>query len=202
MQERVMRRFLSALMTFIFAVVLGHFTALHLIPNIIMDKAIASMEARGVELGSFLAIARTTPQTQTVVRPSPDLAYSICRFDFTDDESLWVNAGRFGDYTSVSFFDARTNNFASIRIEDKTHPHWGTQILLHPPGKEPFRSSVFPAPQFEAPTRKGLILIRRLAPTNTDFDAAAIAARGDRCETIADKVVYLMGPESTELQLK
>lgn len=197
-----MRHFLTALSTFMLATILGHFASLHLVPNIIMGKAMASMEARGVELGSFLAIARTTPQTQTVVRPSPDLAYSICRFDFTDDESLWVNVGRFGDYTSVSFFDARTNNFASVRIEDSSHPHWGSQILLHPPGKTSFESSIFPAPQFEAPTRKGLILIRRLAPTKTEFDAAAIIARGDRCETVADQVVALMELNKPEPQLK
>ncbi|MGB0907012.1 MAG: DUF1254 domain-containing protein [Maricaulaceae bacterium] len=176
-----MRRFILLVVIFVLAAILGHFVVLRLVPSVIMNKAMEQMEARGVTLHSFTLAPRTTPQTQTVVRPSPDLAYSICLFDLSVGQSLRVKTGLYDDYASVSFFDARTNNFASVRVGAGLDPAQGSDILLHAAGKPALSVSEFAGPQFNAPSQRGLILIRRLAPTQALFKNVAEIASADMC---------------------
>lgn len=181
-----MKHVVGAAFIFIVMALIGHGVTVHMIPVIIMNKAIDKMEDRGVKLHEFSLAQRTTPQTQSVVRPSPDLAYSICRFDLSGDALLKVNAGIYDDYSSVSFFDMRTNNFATVRVGAGGFPSSGSQILLRAPGSAPIGDTQFAGPQFETPTKRGLILIRRLAPTQQAYDEVARIAQQDRCAFIAD----------------
>ncbi|MGB3754558.1 MAG: DUF1254 domain-containing protein [Parerythrobacter sp.] len=81
-----------------------------------MNRVEARLTALGTPQHAFRLAPRMTPQTQTVVRPSPDLAYSICLYDLTAaPEGLLVTMAAFDDYASLSFFDARTDNFATVR---------------------------------------------------------------------------------------
>jgi len=176
-----MKRFIFLTLAFAAAALIGHLVVLQAIPGLIMSTAMERMEARGVALHQFNLAPRTTPQTQTVVRPSPDLAYSICRFDLSDDEILLVRAGLYDDYASVSFFDARTNNFATVRVGAGDNPSSGSQVLLRAPGGPKADSASFPGLQVEAPTQRGLILIRRLAPTKADYEHVASIASTDSC---------------------
>ncbi|MCI4645561.1 MAG: DUF1254 domain-containing protein, partial [Hyphomonadaceae bacterium] len=92
---------------------------LHKMPGLIMSRAMVKMEASGIALHDFTLAPRMTPQTQTVVRPSPDLAYSICLFEFGADlTELDIRIAAYDGMSSVSFFDAKTNNFAVHRVPE------------------------------------------------------------------------------------
>jgi hypothetical protein len=78
------------------------------------------------------------------------------------------------DYQSLSFFDARTDNFATLRGAGKA-----VAVDLLPPGSAPRSGAII------SPTAKGVILIRRLAPNADRFAAAAAAGQGDTCRLAA-----------------
>lgn len=166
-----MKRGLGPLLVLLVTVAAAHALTLHLAPAVIMDRAMAALEARGVALHAFTTPTRVTPQSQSIVRSSPDLYYALCRFDLDrPGASLTVRMAAWPDYQSLSFFDARTDNFAVLRGTGKT-----VAVRLLPPGSAPVAGAIV------SPTARGVILIRRLAPDAARFAAAAEAGKGDAC---------------------
>lgn len=166
-----MKRAAVLLGLFVACAGMGHALTLWLAPPLIMGRAMAAMEDRGIALHRFVLAPRITPQTQTVVRPSPDLAYSVCRYDFSADiDALELTMAPGAQYASLSLFDARTDNFATFRDEGE-----GASLRLLPPGSRPRDGALV------SPSERGLILIRRLAPRDADYRAVRAIARGDRC---------------------
>lgn len=166
-----MKRWVGPFAVFVLCAVAAHGLTLMQAPGFIMARAMDALEARGVALHAFTTPARVTPQTQAVVRSSPDLYYALCRYDLSDDGAqIQVTMAAWPDYQSLSFFDARTDNFATIRGT-------GRQIALRllPPGSSPEEGAIV------SPSAKGVILIRRLAPDSARFAAAAEASKGDAC---------------------
>ena len=181
-----MKRFFALLIVFLLSVFVGHFFLLHSVPSFIMGKAMTSMETRGIELHKFTLVPRSTPQTQSVVRPSPDLAYSICLYDFSEGGVIEISAAPYDDYASVSFFDARTNNFATVRVgvyaDKQPDKSMGETIRLYAPGELIAKLPVDWELDLESPTDRGIILIRRLAPTLQAYEKVAEISREDRCQ--------------------
>ena len=111
-----MKRWLGPLAALLVVAAATHAAALHFAPAFIMSRAMDALAARGVALHRFTTPARITPQTQTVVRSSPDLYYALCRYDLSNPGvQLDVRIGDWPDYQSLSFFAAQTDNFATIR---------------------------------------------------------------------------------------
>lgn len=165
-----MRRWVGPMAVLLGSAIATHFIILQQAPKIIMDKAMQRLAERGVPLDRFILAPRITPQTQTVVRPSPDLAYSICRYDFSRaDGPLKVVMAPYSDYSSLSFFDARTDNFLTLRGDSEPR-----SVLLAGPDS---RGNALP----KSPTDKGLVLIRRLAPDQTAYDKVVRIAEEDVC---------------------
>lgn len=81
-------------------------------------------------------------------------------------------------YVSVSVFAANTDNVA---VMDSLRSPEGIRFILQ---KE--RKLVHPGdvPVIYTPTERGIILDRRLAPTQAEFDRADKARRGDRCAPV------------------
>ena len=242
-----MKHFMIYSLLLIAATLTGHMATLYLVPEFIMDRTFKSMEARGITPHSFNLAPKATPESQTVVRPSPDLAYSICLFDFTDNPNpLHVtaahrngnpsshkpsaNGGSTGTntaYASISFFDARTNNFATIRVQENnqgnnqenTRPGNDenngenndgnngtgnrannqahnknsntTSTILLPPGagpdmvlkgNSPLSVNAETVRIINSPTKRGIILIRRLAPGEDEYLRVKATAPLDQCQ--------------------
>jgi uncharacterized membrane protein len=153
------------------SVIGAHAATLYLAPGVIMERAMQALEERGVTLHAFTAPQRVTPQSQSVVRSSPDLYYALCRYDLGEaGQKLTVKMAAWPDYQSLSFFDARTDNFATLRGIGKA-----VAVRLLAPGSAPQDGAIV------SPTAQGVILIRRLAPDSGRFAAAASAAKGDHC---------------------
>ncbi|MEM1194559.1 MAG: DUF1254 domain-containing protein [Pseudomonadota bacterium] len=166
-----MKRWIGPLLVLAITGVAGHWATLAYAPSVIMNGALAAMEERGIAEHAFTTPQRITPQTQAVVRSSPDLYYSLCRYDLSAPGSvLTVTMGAWPDYQSLSFFDGNTNNFLKERGEGKA-----VEVRLVAPGAK------FSGAQ-ESPTLRGIVLIRRLAPTATLFAKAQEASAGDACE--------------------
>ncbi len=166
-----MKRWLGPVALLVVTALAAHWATLHYAPSLIMDRTLSALKNRGVAEHAFTTPQRITPQTQAVVRSSPDLFYSLCRYDLSAPGSrLTVTMGEWPGYQSLSFFDAKTNNFVTYRGTGEA-----VSVMLEPPGSGSKSEAI------TSPTSRGVILIRRLAPTQELFDAATLAAEKDRC---------------------
>ncbi len=166
-----MKRWIGPVLVLLVCAAGAHALTLHFAPSVIMDRAMAVLAERGVALHAFTTTPRVTPQTQHVVRSSPDLFYALCRYDLSAPSSqLAVTMGNWPDYQSLSFFDARTDNFATLRGTGRQ-----IAVRLLPPGSAPEPGAIV------SPSAKGVILIRRLAPDAARATAAAEAGKADAC---------------------
>lgn len=160
-----MKKWLGPLALCLVLGVVTHLIVIYSAPPLIMDRAFTMLEKRGTPTHDFELAPRMTPETQSVVRPSPDLAYSICMFDLSQaPNGVQVTMAAYDGYSSLSFFDAQTNNFLTQRGEGKQH-----KIVLNADN---------------APSEKGVILIRRLAPSQEAYDAVVGVAPGDECRAL------------------
>lgn len=181
-----MRKIFLSVLILLITVVITHSLTLKSVPTIIMKKTIEAMEQRGIAYDKFTLVPKLTPETQTVVRPSPDLAYSICLFNFRKSpRPLEIHAAAWDHYGSVSFFDAHTNNFATVRVEQVQGQGKGETIILSSPHAD--TNEIVARDDhhsFVAPTQTGIILIRRLAPSAALYDKVSALSEYDRCKTL------------------
>ena len=168
-----MNRWIAPLATLAFAAITAHFAVLYAAPGIIMNTALDTLEGRGIAQHAFTSPVRITPQSQAVVRSSPDLFYSLCRYDLSEPGSvLHVSMAEWPGYQSLSFFDANTNNFVTRR---------GTNQRIDEQLTGPDKAS---SGTLDSPTQRGVVLIRRLAPSQELFDQAQQISADDRCELV------------------
>ncbi|MEM9054637.1 MAG: DUF1254 domain-containing protein [Pseudomonadota bacterium] len=163
------------------AAIAAHFATLHLVPSVIMNRAQSVMAERGVPLYQWTASPRQTPQTQTVVRPSPDLSYAVCRFN-TEDGPVLLSAPAWDDYGSLSVFDKQTNNVLVANLSGQS-----ASVILYPYGQPPesdgrrYNGSNVRMIEVQG---EGIALIRRLAPNQQKYDQAATLAADSQCAQI------------------
>jgi len=138
----------------------------------------AAMERIGAGAANAWAHApRVTEASRNVVRPSPDLAYSACVYDLSHGP-VRISAGAWDAYMSLSLYSANSDNY--FVLSDRESPG-GIEIVLVRNARD--------APQganqiVVSPSRRGVALVRRLAPTPDRFAAAEQARRGDICATV------------------
>ncbi|MEM1086174.1 MAG: DUF1254 domain-containing protein [Pseudomonadota bacterium] len=174
-----MRR-LVAFLLFIIAAIGGHALTLHLVPSVIMDTAQSRLADQGLPLHQWAASPRMTPQTQTIVRPSPDLSYSVCRFDVRDGPVL-ISAPGWDGYGSLSIFDDRTNNVFVANLDGEN-----AEVLILPLSDK----DALITPDLADKERVliaeglGLALIRRVAPDAQLHEAAVSLIDQSTCKVI------------------
>ncbi len=193
-----MKKVAPFILIFIISAITSHIISIQSLPGKIMDVAMAKLvKERGVPLHQFVLSPRVTPQNQSIVRPSPDLAYSVCRFDFSRiNGGLEIFAASTDSYGPVSFYDANTNNFDTRRVPEITsqerRPN-GLRLYLvreenNIPGMQYFTGKSTGdgnAMVVLTPTSTGLVLIRRLSPTQDDYNDVAAIAEQDRCSPVS-----------------
>ncbi len=173
-----MRRFIPGLVMLIIAAAVTHLLVLKASPSFVMSKARSAFQEGGMSLNHWVGSPRITPQTQTVVRPSPDLAYAICLFDVSDGP-VSISAPAWDEYGSLSIFDEQTNNIyvTSLKASDAAP----TRILVaknrySEPGGQ---ANGVPIVMIGG---EGLALVRRLAPTAEAYARASGLVAPAVCE--------------------
>jgi uncharacterized membrane protein len=127
----------------------------------------------GAAVNAMLHGERATHTSRTVVRPSPELLYSICWYDLSKGPVRVVSGAPKGTYWSVALYRDNTDNFF-VTNDSKTGGERADLLLYHAPqmagGKAEFEAAYGPAKRpelaaaqgVESPSAKGLILIRTL----------------------------------------
>ncbi len=152
--------------------VLTHLALIHSAPRIAMGVAIERLSAGGANSWRFAD--RVTPLSRTIVRPSPDFAYSACAYDLAQGP-LTLRVAPWGSYWSLSLYAASSDNYFVIGDREARN---GAEITLVREGR---RAPQDAAHLVESPSRRGIALIRRLAPTLESYNAAARVADNDVC---------------------
>lgn len=154
--------------------VVAHLGAVWAAPYLLMRVATERLQMGSEErINSMRQPNRVTEAARAVVRPSPDLAYSICTFDLSQGP-LRLRAAAWDDYMSLSIFAANSD---VVFVRNDRQSAGAIEITLALDGqhvrgdREVVRS----------PSRTGIALVRRLAPDEARFNAATVAAAGDIC---------------------
>lgn len=166
-------RIILPLIVFVFCVLLGHSVVINGIPGFIMGKAHQTFEAQGVPETEWVGSPRQSPQTQRIVRPSPDLAYAVCRFDTTSGP-VFISAPTWDGYGSLSIFNDQTDN---VFVADLGPNSDFTGIEV----RRPAENSAQDALTLDG---RGIALIRRLAPQEDAYETASALVAEAVCTSL------------------
>jgi uncharacterized membrane protein len=163
-----------------------HIASIHFLPHMVMNRAMAQMGA----VNTIHHGARATAEIHGVVRPSPDLLYSVCPFDLSKAPLRVTAPVPPGTYWSVSMFDDKTNNF--FVLNDRQAKDGKVDLLVYGPGQM-FVSSYLPPEHpppwkyVSSPSARGLVLFRTLVDNEKDITALEAARRKAKCWLSADR---------------
>lgn len=156
-----------------------HLVVIAAAPRVVMWVAERRIEDRAGGTNVWLHADRVTPQTQEVVRSSPDLAYSACVWDLSGGP-VRITAPAWDDYFSLSLYDSRTNNFFVANGVDTGGGR--VDVLLATQDEAADLSSTDGTRIVVAPSATGIALLRYLAPTPSAFARADALRRSAVCE--------------------
>jgi len=156
--------------TLLIAIVV-HVVSLLLLPRLIMMRTMAAMTRMAADNTIFYP-PRPTAKARSIVRPSPDLLYSICVYDLgRAGGALRISTHDMPNtYWSVSVFDADTNNFYALN--DRQAKTSAADFLLAAKGASITARQL---PVIAAPTDRGIVLFRTLVNDErrlSEIDAA------------------------------
>jgi uncharacterized membrane protein len=142
----------TALGTLVVAVVV-HVVTLVAIPLVIMSAAMAKFPVNELSMAP-----KTTAGNRLVVRPCPDLVYSVAPYDVSKGSVLFTAQVPVDTYWSVSLYNQDTDNFFVINDRQiKSNPY---SLLLVKQGmkyENPANAQVV-----VTPGDRGLLLVRHL----------------------------------------
>ncbi len=173
-----MRKLLPWLAATLAVAVAVHLATMWYLPQIVMGRAMAQMGA----VNTIHHGQRASAEIHGVVRPSPDLLYSVCPFDLSKGP-LHVQAPvPAGTYWSVSMFDDATNNF--FVLNDRQTKSGTVDLLIFGPGamvKIPFVPHEGAPQLVVSPSLRGLVVFRTLIADEKNLAAIDTVRRQAKC---------------------
>ena len=159
-----MTRWIGPLIVAVIAALAGWYGTLAATPMVIMDRAWEQLAAQS-GFNRMTHAPLVTAERQTIVRPSPDLAYSVCAFDLTRGPIKVYAHPVPGHYWSLTVFDSETN--VAFVESDRDSKGEAVEIVL---------ATVDQVTQgdvrrIDLPSAKGVALLRVLLNDAADFDA-------------------------------
>lgn len=168
---------MTRLFHWLLSVLLGaafvHLVALAALPYLVMSRLIVE-RSRNPGENVFFHPELATADWRYRVRPSPDLAYSTAVYNVSE-RPLHVVVPVTEPYTSLAGIALNTDNFFVITDRD-VH---GSAIDLVLVGPDTPREGLEGLRVVEAPTNRGVLLVRRVVPNPT----ALASIEGARHET-------------------
>lgn len=175
-----MRPFLAGLAAFAATFLIAHFVVLSALPGRIMSTVRERMTDAGTQVHGWTMSARINPETQSVVRPSPDLAYAICLIDVSEGP-VELSVPAWPEYGSLSIFEADTDNVYAGSLDARAEGATGTRRVIVAMDGQELPVSTEGAETVFVSKPEALALIRRLAPSQAAYEAAAALIPASRC---------------------
>lgn len=175
-----MRRWILPLLAGMVLAIGAYCLTLDMIPRVLMGAAVARISTQGGP-NHMSHAPLATDQSHTVVRPSPDLAYSVCPVDLSHGP-VRVHAdvpGGQTPYWSLSIFDAETN----VAFVQNNQQSGGKPIdVVLAVGNSAVPGGA-PVVRLKNPT--AIALVRVLVPDRAAFAALDQARRASNCGPVA-----------------
>jgi len=168
----------TALATFLFAVIV-HIAFVSYVPYKAMDT-VMNVKFNYLNRNTLVPSPPTTEESRNVVRPSPDILYSICMYDVSRKPLLFTCKLPDEGYWSASFYADNTDNF--FVINDRQAKARTVEILLvgrDMPAPDPGNAIVV-----KAASDKGLALIRMIVPDEKALPGLIEVQRQSTCRQV------------------
>ena len=150
----------TALATLAVAVII-HFVTLTAIPIIIMNAAMAKYPVNKLMMGT-----KTTAENRLVVRPCPDLVYSIVAYNVSKEPLLFKAQVPADTYWSVSLYAQDTDNYFVINDRQiKSNPYGLLLVRQGMKYENPTNAQVV-----MSPNNRGILLVRHLLVSGDKMD--------------------------------
>jgi uncharacterized membrane protein len=173
-----MRRALPWLLGIALGAAVVHVAAVALLPRAIMSRVFAGFATQAPP-NQFVHPPLATHETRAVVRPSPDLAYSSALFDVSE-HPLHVIVPLSAPYTSLSGFADNTDNF--FALNDQTAGGDPIDVVIVGPSTP--RTGLEGRRVIEAPSDRGVLLVRRVVVAGTAFAGVDAVRQQARAEVL------------------
>jgi uncharacterized membrane protein len=157
---------------------LVHVAAVAALPHAVMSRVLAGLAGQAGE-NRFVHPPLATDASRTIVRPSPDLAYSSAVFDVSE-RPLHVVVPLTAPYTSLSGFAANTDNF--FAVNDRTAGAAVIDVVVVGPGTP--RAGLEGRRVVESPSDRGVLLVRRVVVNAEAFPALDAVRQEARAEPL------------------
>ena len=160
--------------------VIFHVATVMAIPHLVMKIAHKRILKRaGSEVNTLIHSPRVTVDSRDVVKPSPDLLYSLCVYDVSE-KPLRITAPVPDTYWSLSFYQTNTDNFYVLNDRQaKTNPV--EVVLVGPSMRVP---DIANAEVVVAPTEKGIFLLRTLIMNEGKLEDLIKIQKKARCKSL------------------
>lgn len=146
-----------------------HAATVWYLPRLAMNTAMASFEESGITANEIVHVPPTDETSRRVVRPSPDLLYSVCMLDLSGGP-VRIRAAGWDGYMSLSLFAANTDNVAAF---NNSQINGDISVTIGQTGVTGVALG----------SERGIALIRRLAADDASMARAdAVRRQGDICE--------------------
>ena len=172
-----MKRLITFIVSALVLAVIVYIGALHALPNVIMNRVMAKVGGDGAT-NVFAHQPMPTDKARDVVRPSPDLAYSICIIDLSRGP-VHIEVPLTKPYTSVALYASNTDNYFVRNDRDSAGKSLDV-IVLGPDTQKP-ENLPAGAEVVAAPTTKGLVLVRCVVESAAAFAAIDATRKNSVC---------------------
>jgi uncharacterized membrane protein len=174
-----MRQYLSLGIAVVVVAIVTHLVSVWALPTVIMSRAINRIGAVGMNQIHFQK--RPDETARGIVRPSPDLLYSVCPYDLSVGPLRVRSPVPNDTYWSVSLFDDATNNFYVLNDRQAYAAKQSVVDFLIVPSGANENTEGFKT--VASPSTKGLALFRTLIYDDKRLPEIEALRRGATCKT-------------------
>ncbi len=172
-----MTRWIGPIMVAALAAFAGWYLTLAATPMVIMDQAWERLAAQS-GFNQMTHAPLVDAQSQTIVRPSPDLAYSVCAFDLTQGPIKVYADPVPGHYWSLTVFDSETN--VAFVESDRDSKGAAVELMLAT-ADQAVPGGVRTVTM---PSAKGVALLRVLLNDRAEFGAVTRYRKNSYCRPL------------------
>jgi uncharacterized membrane protein len=153
--------------------IIVHLAAVIFVPRQRVSAAIDALSAGGMQFNHWQTMERLKEPVAGAPFPNTDVMSAACVFDVSPGPVL-VTLAPWDSYWSLVFYNDQGEPFETIADREAQSTRF---VLVRAGQSAPRRETNV----IETPSARGMIVLRRLAPSASRYAEAASAARNDVC---------------------
>jgi uncharacterized membrane protein len=158
---------------------LSHLAIIHLVPCHRIDAAMDALSDGGMQFNQWARFERFAEPVAGAQAPNPDVMTAACVYDVAPGPVL-ITLGPWRDYWSLAFYDDQGEPYQTL--SDREAPNRPRIVLMRRGAETPaIQMQGGQAQIVESPSGRGMVVLRRLAPSASSHAEAVRTAEADVC---------------------